>query len=133
MATARRTRSASSSVVVPVKSSARSVGVARRRLETALAEWSVPPAARYDALLVASEMVTNAVRYAKAPIELRARLDGPYLVVEVLDGAPEVPQRSEPDLLALGGRGLHIISALSESWGVRPHAAGKSVWCTLRV
>jgi anti-sigma regulatory factor (Ser/Thr protein kinase) len=88
-----------------------------------------------DLLLVTSELVTNAVVHGQAPIELTLALDGDVAEVTVTNfggGRPQV-QSSEAD--ADRGRGLPLVDALVDDWGVLQgdHQAGKtSVWLRLR-
>lgn len=81
-----------------------------------------------DLLLCVSEVVTNAVLHARSPGELRVRREGDRLVVEVTDGDPRLPARRQHDLQAPTGRGLHLLDALTRSWGTSPLEGGKVVW-----
>lgn len=91
------------------------------------------------ALLLTSEVVTNAVNACRrsgcsAPISLHADwAPGGALHVLVHDGAPGVPSRRQPTSVEPGGRGLFLISACAEEWGVCRHGPGpgKAVWFTL--
>ena len=81
------------------------------------------------AVLVATELVTNAVLYAPGVIELRATLTGTRLRIEVGDSSPVLPSLREP---GAGGRGLQIVEQLSTGWGaVREHGTGKTTWCEI--
>ncbi len=114
-----------------------SVGIARHRLTEHLDAWSVPGQALDDAALLLSELATNAVVHTASTrilcgVALSA--DG-RLRIEVHDDhgvcceAPEAPDLDEES-----GRGLLIVQALAESWGVKPSSTteGKVVWATLR-
>jgi anti-sigma regulatory factor (Ser/Thr protein kinase) len=82
-----------------------------------------------DATLLASELITNAVVHAGGTIELRARIAGPGLHVEVTDNSAALPRMRQP---GLDGRGLHIVDTLATDWGVDPVAGnGKTTWFTL--
>ncbi|MFE3249214.1 ATP-binding protein [Streptomyces sp. NPDC059209] len=84
-----------------------------------------------DALLVASELVTNAVR-ATGLVAVQLRIAGPSLYVEVWDGVPGVPEVKPLEVDAEGGRGLRLVEALTTRWGVyRPRSGGKVVWAEL--
>lgn len=81
-----------------------------------------------DAILVASELVTNAVLHAGTDITVRVVEQGQDLRVEVADGSAEVPGLRIPSPAARSGRGLLIVEHFSERWGVEPTASGKVVW-----
>ncbi|MFJ8898098.1 SpoIIE family protein phosphatase [Streptomyces sp. NPDC102370] len=122
-------------------------GSARALLRKALTEWAqlAPPGADLltgrvgdDAALVASELVTNAVVHAGTEVHLTCRLeeDTGALVVEVADhhparapqdGAPEAPAHDTPEY----GRGLRLVAALAESWGITYRPGTKTVWARL--
>lgn len=84
-----------------------------------------------DLALIVSEMVTNAVRHADAPVHLEVEADGPTLLVAVADGSPHEPQPREADEDAEGGRGLLLVDLLASEHGVRPEPPGKTVWAAL--
>src|SRR5215218_4599271 len=88
-----------------------------------------------DVLLVVSELVTNAVVHANAAPELvlRRHAEPPCLPVEVRDPSPVMPVAREPDLAGWGGRGIRLVSATADRWGVEVRgAAGKMVWAQFR-
>jgi anti-sigma regulatory factor (Ser/Thr protein kinase) len=93
-----------------------------------------------DAVLILSELLSNAYRHGR-PLgradvgegDVRAawsidRAGG--LLVEVTDGGgPTRPVPATPSVTAHGGRGLNIIGALAQDWGVRDSATGEvTVW-----
>jgi PAS domain S-box-containing protein len=119
------------SVLLPPTSGPTGVASARRAVAATLAEWGVTGEPADDALLLLSELVTNAVRYARAPIEARVRLDGTHIVLDVADGATELPVMRPLQPGAATGRGLHLVEMLAEQWGVRPTGGGKAVWCAI--
>jgi anti-sigma regulatory factor (Ser/Thr protein kinase) len=82
-----------------------------------------------DAMLVTSELVSNAVQHAVGAIVVRLALLRAGLLLEVRDGSRLVPVAREPDLA--GGRGLQVVDRLCVRWGVRWHDNGKIVWCEL--
>jgi serine phosphatase RsbU (regulator of sigma subunit)/anti-sigma regulatory factor (Ser/Thr protein kinase) len=80
-----------------------------------------------SAVLIVSELVTNAVVHAGTPVTLRLDRDGSRLRVDVTDRAATdglFGSRPSPN----GGHGLHIVDRLSESWGFEITRAGKRVW-----
>ncbi len=85
-----------------------------------------------DAVLVASELVTNAVLHAELPCQLRLVSTRDELRIEVEDRAHAQPQRRRPDDDDEHGRGLTIVAALSSGWGSRPTPTGKVVWGVVR-
>ncbi len=84
-----------------------------------------------DGELAVSELVTNAVLHGRDPIVLRLLRTDHCVRVEVADGSPLSPSFSMLDPSAVTGRGLMLISAASDRWGVEPDAAGKCVWFEL--
>ncbi|MFI0778510.1 SpoIIE family protein phosphatase [Streptomyces sp. NPDC021212] len=102
-----------------------------------------------DAALLVSELVTNAVLHAGTRVEVTCRLragngaedsgdteaepvDRPGIVIEVADLHPASVVLGGPDTQRHGrGRGLQLIGAIAESWGVTYHRSRKSVWFRL--
>jgi anti-sigma regulatory factor (Ser/Thr protein kinase) len=116
-------------VVLAVPPVAESVAGVRRFANKVLSGWAIDPDVIADVVLVASELVTNAILHSRSPIELRLSRTSDRLVVAVHDGTTAVPRRLQPNLDAEHGRGLQLVSAIAEQWGVRPTEHGKSVWC----
>lgn len=83
---------------------------------------------QYDAELAISEVVTNAVLHGREPITLRVVLIGDGLRVQVHDGSPVSPAFSMLDPTAVTGRGLLLVSAVADCWGIDPDETGKTVW-----
>ncbi|MEU3481958.1 SpoIIE family protein phosphatase [Streptomyces sp. NPDC033753] len=104
-----------------------SAGQARRRAVKQLAEWGLAQDVIDDTALVVSELVTNSVRYAKGPIQLRLIRDG-TLVCEVTDDSSASPHLRRALDTDENGRGLFITAHLTQSWGVRPARRGKTLW-----
>jgi CHASE3 domain sensor protein/anti-sigma regulatory factor (Ser/Thr protein kinase) len=78
--------------------------------------------------LVVSELVTNAIRYGSPPIQLRLIRDS-MLICEVSDGSNTAPHLRRARVLDEGGRGLLLVAQLTQRWGARYGAAGKTIWC----
>ncbi|MGH3343645.1 MAG: ATP-binding protein [Carbonactinosporaceae bacterium] len=108
----------------------REVSRARALTRTKLGCWGLDQLTGL-AVLVVSELVTNAVIHGYGPAQLRLTFNG-RLRVEVRDLSPAPPRLRDTCPGELGGRGLQIVNRLSESWGWRPHGRGKLVWCELR-
>lgn len=113
----------------------RCVGLARWELRKALAGWGLAPLEE-AAVLVLSELLTNAGRHARVSpgreIETWYVRMSDTLRIEVHDASPEWPEVQEPDLDAQDGRGLALVAALADSWGVKErNGPGKSVWAEL--
>lgn len=85
-----------------------------------------------DALLLVSELVTNAVVHAGTQIALTAVVSGTAVTVEVTDhGTGRVQTGSAFDPNRTGGRGLMLVDALASEWGTRYERAAKTVWFRL--
>jgi anti-sigma regulatory factor (Ser/Thr protein kinase) len=113
----------------------RSAGVARRLIADACDDWDLAEL-KDAAVLVVSELVSNAVRYAGTDFDLTASLRGRYLHLAVRDGNPEPPLM--PSWAAAGGpalttrgRGLHLVDSSATAWGTTVAVDGKIVWATL--
>ena len=89
---------------------------------------------RDDVLLVVSELITNSVLHAQAAPELILRRvpDPPCVLVEVRDPSPVLPVERDPDMAARGGRGMRLVSAIADKWGVEVREAGKTIWAEFR-
>ena len=87
------------------------------------------------AVLLADELVTNAVVHARTELRLRLELRGDRLHIAVRDGSPRLLRLvTVPDSQAEGGRGLWLVERFASGWGVNRHPdGGKVVWCTLNL
>ena len=85
------------------------------------------------ALLLASELVTNAIRHGKGMVQLVVKKLSGRLCVEVSDEGTGRPAPRNPGSNLPGGRGLLLVERLASEWGVAPsRGGGKTVWFTLR-
>jgi anti-sigma regulatory factor (Ser/Thr protein kinase) len=107
---------------------------ARERLAQDLRD--MPRAFVDDARLIISELVSNALRHARPLPDGSVRVTWLYeagcLEVAVTDGgSPTLPHIARASEDSLGGRGLAIVSAIADDWGVRREDSTNSVWATL--
>ncbi|MFE3164548.1 ATP-binding protein [Streptomyces sp. NPDC059224] len=116
------------------------VGKARHRMRDQLRTGGVSESVIDDAVLILSELLSNACKHGR-PLGDALAGDGDVraawqvdtlgrLIVEVTDGGgPTRPSPMTPSVTAHGGRGLNIITALADDWGVRDDARGEvTVW-----
>ncbi|MFD8596468.1 SpoIIE family protein phosphatase [Kitasatospora sp. NPDC059646] len=118
----------------------RSAAAARGFVRDALLGWDLPEVVD-DAVVLVSELVTNAVVHAGTAAEVACLREEDTVRIEVTDRHPErgLPsfanvtlnsdRYADPD--GEGGRGLLMCSALSSSWGVEYAAGRKTVWFRL--
>ena len=100
---------------------------ARAWLRFHLAAAGADPA---DALLVATELLANAIQHGRSTPTVALRMSPDSVHLEVSDQSSAPPEVSAaPDVD--GGYGLRIVDAVADQWGWRPTAAGKVVWTDL--
>jgi anti-sigma regulatory factor (Ser/Thr protein kinase) len=109
------------------------VARARRFVRETLIGWGADDAMD-DAVLLTSELATNAVVHARTPFEVICRSAGGTIQVEVVDGdgtqvLPAPGDGDDPDRIS--GRGLLMPIMLAAEWGVSYTAASKTVWFRL--
>lgn len=88
-----------------------------------------------DAEVLASELVTNAIRHAmtqERTLRLLAVRAGAMLRIEVHDLCPVIPITRQIDLLDETGRGWFLVAAIADRHGTDLTTTGKSVWCEVR-
>jgi phosphoserine phosphatase RsbU/P len=111
----------------------RSPGTARRAVQEALMAAGLEVMLD-DALLLVSELVTNAVVHAGTDLDLRIDIGPGQARIEVIDHGRGLPVRlGNPDDAREFGRGIFLLDALAQEWGTRHFAGGKSVWFVLGV
>lgn len=114
----------------------RSVASARGFVRDTLQGWALGEVVD-DAVVLTSELVTNAVVHAGGPAVLRLLLPGPSpsgpgaLRVEVADVSTHAPRPRRADDEDTHGRGLELISGLADRWGWHREGPGKRIWCEL--
>ncbi|MFE6333834.1 ATP-binding protein [Streptomyces sp. NPDC057798] len=117
---------------------AHSVGLARTLLREQADCWKLPDDVTDTAVLLLSELMTNAYRHAHVSPgqEIRARcvLDEGRLLVSVADASDTMPVFRNPSSEDEAGRGLVLVTLLADQWGTAPRAngIGKTVWFALR-
>ncbi|MFG2592335.1 SpoIIE family protein phosphatase [Streptomyces sp. NPDC048438] len=109
-----------------VQSDPAAVAGVRRKVSDLLAAWGLEETG-FVTELVVSELVTNAIRYASGPIRLRL-IREPNLVCEVSDGSSTAPHLRRARVFDEGGRGLFLVAQLTQRWGTRYTATGKTIW-----
>lgn len=112
-----------------------SVPAGRHFLNLHLREWGLD-AATDAAGLAASELLTNAVLHARTPVRMTVVAED-HLVVSVHDSGDDwsagrrravVSAMALPDEYSEGGRGLTLVAALSDDWGIDADGTGTTVW-----
>ena len=110
---------------------ARSPATARKLLLSALDGREDP--AVDDAVLMTSELVTNAVRHTRTVLLVVVTIENYTLHVDVTDDDPTLPAPLHRGHDATNGRGLRIVDALATRWGVTPTTDGKTVWFEIQL
>ena len=125
----------------------RSIATTRAFTLRTLQKWDAEPRSE-DAAAVVTELMTNALRHALPqlarervaassawPIRLGLADPGPYIICAVADPSTDLPAVRQPDWQDEAGRGLLVVSSLSDQWGccVAPNGAGKVVWAAFAV
>ncbi|WP_058043279.1 SpoIIE family protein phosphatase [Streptomyces roseifaciens] len=103
------------------------VAEARKFASEQLTAWGLEELG-FTTELVVSELVTNAVRHAYAPIRLRLIRERSSLICEVSDASSTSPRMRRARVTDEGGRGLLLVAQLTERWGTRFTAEGKTIW-----
>lgn len=107
------------------------VRAARRFVERTLGAWEMPEYLD-EALLVASELVTNSILHARTDLRLTLRSDGVTGVrVEVYDENSRMPNPAWAPTDATSGRGLNAVAVVASTWGAEDRGDGKVVWAQL--
>lgn len=109
-----------------------SVSEARRFVRRTLVAWGAD-SVEHDAALIITELATNSVIHARTPFTVRLSLDEGALRLGVSDGSGRAPVLKRHGVNATTGRGLSLITAFSDDWGVDLEEDGKTVWCRLQV
>jgi anti-sigma regulatory factor (Ser/Thr protein kinase) len=110
-----------------------SAALARRLVTQALSSAPEPAGDQVQrrAVLATSELVANAIRHARMPLDLEVRRTADGWLVAVTDGDAMAPLGRVADHLAENGRGLLIVNRSSDRAGWTPAGKGKTVWFEL--
>ncbi|MDH6578591.1 ATP-binding protein [Kitasatospora sp. MAP5-34] len=111
---------------------------ARRAVIDGIKGWQLPfsPDRLADVAVCAGEVIANAVLHTGKPSTLTTQWTGEAVRLELQDADPRIPQRQQGSTSAESGRGLELLQALANRWGVIPltvrradgTSAGKTVW-----
>ncbi|WP_017933072.1 ATP-binding protein [Nocardioides sp. Iso805N] len=104
--------------------------IAAARSIVAGAGMALPSPVRDDAVLLVSELMSNAVRHGGSWVRLKLTISEDAFTVAVHDDGPGMPiMRNGTRDASLGsGRGLQIVDRIADQWGVDVDQAGKTVW-----
>ncbi|MFE0132952.1 ATP-binding protein [Streptomyces sp. NPDC059037] len=112
-----------------------SVGRARTFVADALSEWCLGERAN-EVRLCVSELAMNAIAHG-TPVGndflVRVALADARLRLEVSDEGNGVPELRHSDEDELGGRGLFLVAAFADDWGVATEKTGKTVWAEFKI
>jgi anti-sigma regulatory factor (Ser/Thr protein kinase) len=86
---------------------------------------------RNRAVLITSELATNAIRHAHSPFRVTVALSGDEVRVAVTDRSGVVPIPQQPSRTDAHGRGLMILRTLADRWGIDTEPSTTTVWFTL--
>lgn len=84
-----------------------------------------------DAVLVVSELVTNAVLHGHGCLGVQVRRSGPGVRIEVSDASSHTPVMGMASGGSMTGRGMRTVAGLASAMGIEPTAEGKTVWAEL--
>jgi hypothetical protein len=102
------------------------VSKAREWITRQLTMWGLDDLL-FTTQLIVSELVTNAIRYGRPPMDLRL-IRRHVLVCEVTDSSSTQPRLRRARTTDEGGRGLFLVSQLGGRWGCRHDQNGKTIW-----
>jgi len=108
------------------KASEASVGAARRFVTGAISD--APTEVRDSVSVMVSELSTNALLHASGGFEVAVDRSDLTLSVSVTDRGDGTPVLQAPTFSEPHGRGLRIVAALSDEWGISATSDGKAVW-----
>jgi anti-sigma regulatory factor (Ser/Thr protein kinase) len=113
-------------------SSTSAVAESRTFVSATLRRWGLEELVT-DAELLTSELVTNALVHARTAVQVAVAVADGVAEIGVTDGARGLPRQRTSTYPSEGGRGLHLVDAVAQEWGVADVGAGKQVWFRLDV
>lgn len=121
---------------VPLAPSAESCRLARGTVRRLLDSAAVDADTRDTAMLLATELASNAIEHGGGPALLDASVRPDAVRIAVADPSPILPQPRDAaegysDEISERGRGLLLVAALASRWGADPRPDGKTVWCEI--
>ncbi len=93
--------------------------------------WDLPEPVIEAAQLATSELVSNSVEHALSGVQVTLALADDQLRIAVRDHSKSPPVRRIPNTSGARGRGIALVEAVADEWGVLPHPDGKTVWLVL--
>ena len=109
-----------------------SVATARRFVSQQVTDWQAEQILA-DAVLVISELATNAITHADSSCRIRLSLTPATLRIDVIDAGSGTPEPQLADLTSEHGRGLGMVAAVAAAWGMEVLPGdGKLVWAELK-
>jgi anti-sigma regulatory factor (Ser/Thr protein kinase) len=125
--------SAGDRLEVPLACGREAPRCARVQVEAFLEAHGLDGEVRLVALVIVSELVTNAVEHGAEPITIEVAIRDDTLRFEVCDGDDRTGVVAVRSTRGgdTNGRGLAIVGSLAQRWGVRSHRGGKSVWAEM--
>ncbi|WP_307130291.1 ATP-binding protein [Streptomyces aurantiacus] len=100
----------------------------RSVVRAGLSRWNRPDVTEAAELLV-TELVTNALRHGRGDVRVRVYIATGRVRIEVRDGSHEIPVPRNATPVDEDGRGLLLVTAIADDWGVSPD--GTTTWCSL--
>jgi anti-sigma regulatory factor (Ser/Thr protein kinase) len=116
---------------VTLPSSAAAAGAARAFVQEFCRSQGLPLSTEDDAMLITSELVSNAYLHARSGTHLQLGYQQGKLRVEIRDGSTRHPVLRDAAATDRHGRGVLIMDVLAHRWGVESSPAGKTVWFEL--
>ncbi|MFC8362025.1 ATP-binding protein [Streptomyces griseorubiginosus] len=112
-----------------------SVSEARKAVRKVVSGWGLPNELAETAELLTSELVTNVILHAQdsATCRVTCELSAKSLTVTVIDYGQGLPRMRGSSDTATNGRGLFLVDALAQDWGIRPVLRGKATYFVLDI